>query len=289
MRINKEQESILNELQCKRVSSINHSCLHSICGPLVDGVNRSSLVDHFRSHKHLTDDKLGALASYVITNKNNEVLLFFSIRCGELFEKIDHQKMVLSHNALVGVNKLKNATNLSPDEHTTALQAIKNALNAGLSYEDFRFYVKKKRNYIGDVSKEPSKEISRVSIVYSGVELKFLGINDNAKTFWEGLNLPKRMGETLFWYFIVPKLESLREIVGCQYMYLFAADREADGHLVTYYRTVLHIDAPTKLSANKPFFDYESVFLYQDIGILSKQRNQFLDSFNPDIEDTEIV
>lgn len=289
MRINKEQESILNEFQCKRVSSIDQSCLHSICGPLVDGVNRSSLVDHFRSPKHLADDKLGALASYVITNNHNEVLLFFSIRCGELFEKIDHQKMILSHNAWVGVNKLKNATSLSPDEQSTAMQAIKNALNAGLSYTDFRFYAKKKRTYIGDVSKEPSKEISRVSIVYSGVELKFLGTNDNAKTFWESLNLPKRMGETLFWFFIVPKLERLREIVGCQYMYLFAADREADGHLVTYYRTVLHIDAPTKLSANKPFFDYNSVFLYQDIETLSKQREQFFDFFNPDIEDTETV
>lgn len=289
MRINKEQESILNEFQCKRVNSIAPANLHSISGPLVDGVNRSSLIDHFRSPKHLDDDKAGALASYVILNKSGEILLFFSIRCGELFEKIDHQKMVLSHNALVGVNTLKNTTSLSEDDRNTALQAIKDALNAGLSYGDFRFYAKKKRTYIGDVSKEPSKAVSRVSVVYSGVELKFFGVNDNAKSFWNGLNLPKKMGETLFWHFIVPKIEQLREIVGCQYMYLFAADKEADGHLVTYYRTVLHIDAPPRLSSNKPFFDYESMFLYQDINHLSEQRKLFFDSFNPDKEDADIV
>lgn len=262
MRINKEQESILNEFQCIRVNSIDPACLHSISGPIIDGTNRSPLIDHFRNSKHLDDDKAGTLASYIVVNKTGEILLFFSIRCGELFEKIDPQKMVLSHNAMVGVNTLKN-TSLSDEDRNIALQAIKNALNAGLSYGDFRFYAKKKRNYIGDLSKEPSKIISRVSVVYSGVELKFYGINDNAKIFWNGLNLPKKMGETLFWYFIVPKLEQLREIVGCQYMYLFAADREADGHLVTYYRTVLHIKESLRLSANKPFFDYESMFLYQ--------------------------
>lgn len=289
MQINKQQESILNELQCKRIRRIDSACLQSICGPIIDGTNRSPLIDHFRSDKHIADDKAGVLASYVILNKNNDILLFFSIRCGELFEKIDHQKMILSHNALVGVHTLKNATKLSKDEHDRALQAITNALNAGLSYEDFRYYAKKKHTYIGDVSKEPSKEISRVSVVYSGVELKFFGNNDNARNFWESLNLPRKMGETLFWYFIVPILEQLREIVGCQYLYLFAADREADGHLVNYYRTALHINAPAKLSSNKPFFDYNSVFLYQDIGCLSKHRLQFLRTFNPDVEDSEIV
>lgn len=199
MRINKEQESILNEFQCIRVNSIDSACLHSISGPIIDGTNRSSLIDHFRNSKHLDDDKAGTLASYIVVNKTGEILLFFSIRCGELFEKIDQQKMVLSHNALVGVNTLKN-TSLSEEDRKIALQAIKDALDAGLSYGDFRFYAKKKRNYIGDISKEPSKIISRVSVVYSGVELKFFGINDNAKIFWNGLKLPKKLGETLFWY-----------------------------------------------------------------------------------------
>ena len=72
-------------------------------------------------------------------------------------------------------------------------------------------------------------------------------------------------------------------------MYLFAADREADGHLVTYYRTVLHINESSRLSANKPFFDYESMFLYQDINYLSNQKKKFFDFFNPDKEDADIV
>lgn len=289
MRISKEQESVLNGFRCKRISGIDAECLQTICGPVVGGADRSSLIDHFRSSRHVDDDKNRVLASYVITNNANDILLFFSIRCGELFEQIDLNKMKLGHNAFVGIHRLQNEPGISSEEQAEALQAIKDAIDAGLSYDEFRFYAKKRYTYIGDISKEPSKEVSRVSEVYSGVELKFFGANDNSKNYWKSLGFPKRMGETLFWYFIVPKLESLREIVGCQYLYLFAADQEADGKLVTYYKTVLHIDAPLRLSANKPVFDYKSMFLYQEISKLSVYRAQFLDSFNPDKEDNENV
>lgn len=289
MRITKDQESILNGFKCVRASSIEPSRLNSICGPIIDGKNRSSLIDHFRNSKHLEDDREGALASYVILNNSGDVLSFFSIRCGELFEKVDHQKMILGHNALIGMNILRTTPDISEEDRNKALQAIEDALNAGLSIDDFVFYAGKKHTYLGDVSKEPSSEVSRVSVVYSGVELKFFGINDNARPFWKSLNLPRKMGETLFWHFIVPKIEKLREIVGCQYMYLFAADQEADGHLVTYYRTVLHIDAPSRLASNKPYFDYKSMFLYQDINRLYEHRRLFLDSFNPDVGDGDIV
>lgn len=289
MRINPEQESILNRFQCKRVKSIDPRRLHAVTGPLIDETHRSPIIDHFRNAKHLAHEIEGSLASYVITNPEDDILLFFSIRCGELFEKVDPEKMRLGYNAWVGFNKLKNVSDLSKKEQKIALQAIEKALNFGLSYEDFQLYADKKRGYVVDVSKEPSTSVSRVSEVYSGVELKFFGINDNAKTYWASLGLPKKMGETLFWCKIVPKLEEMREVVGCQYMYLFAADKDADGHLVTYYRTVLHIDAPTRLSSNKPFFDYNSMFLYQDINELTKERDKFLNSFNPDMDDADIV
>lgn len=289
MQINEKQKTILDGFHCKRVHCINSESLDAICGPVVDGINRSSLVDHFRSPKHIADDASRTLASYVITNNKEEILLFFSIRCGELFEKIDHRKMILSHNALVGVQTLQQNEGLTEEEKHKALESIKDALKEGLSYEDFSFYAKKKHNYIGDISKEPNNDVSRVSVVYSGVELKFFGINDNAKVYWNNLKMPRKMGETLFWYFIVPKLENLRSIVGCQYLYLFAADREADGHLVAYYKTILHIDSSVGLSSNKPYFDYQSVFLYQDISRLSNYRQLFLDTFNPDMSEEDAV
>lgn len=288
MQIREDQESILSGFRCKRVRELDRKCLGSIVGPKIGGEQISIIPDLFRSDEHLQDDASGALASYVITNRENEIMMFFSIRCGELFENVDHEKMILGHNAYVGILSMSD-TKISQAKYDKAMQAVKAALDAGLSVDDFQYYAKKKRVYLDDASKEPVKEVSRVLSVYSGVELKFYGINANAIRYWKSLNMPKKMGETLFWRFVIPKLEELREVVGCQYLYLFAADQEAEGSLVTYYKTVLHMNSTVHLSSNKPVFDYNSMFLYQEIEELTERKRIFFENFNPDYDDIENV
>lgn len=126
----------------------------------------------------------------------------------------------------------------------------------------------------------------RVSKAFPAVELKFFGKNANTEEIWSTMNfhISKRLGETLFWKFVIPKLENLREMVGCQYLYLFAADNEPEGSLVNYYKVSLHLDAKPILSANKPIFDKSSIFLYQDINALCKCRDDFFEDFNPEEE-----
>ena len=290
MRIRADQESILNRFRCSRVRDIDKACLASIKGPTINGKASSNIPDLFRDEMYIKDDRTGALASYVIKNDADDILMFFSIRCGELFENVDHQKMILSHNALVAVKKLAEYGQQLPDEDVKkAYEAISRALDAGLGYEEFAYYGKKKQHYLNDASKEPNKEVSRVYTVYSGVELKFFGINENAKGYWKTLGFNRKMGETLFWRFVIPKLEELREVVGCQYLFLFAADQEAEGRLVNYYRSVLHINASPHLSSNKPMFDYSSLFLYQEIAKMSEYKEKFFDEFNRDVKDIENV
>lgn len=112
---------------------------------------------------------------------------------------------------------------------------------------------------------------------YPAVELKLFGINDTARAYWASLGLPKhiRMGETLFWLKVVETLEAMHKYVGCQYVYLFAADKEAEGKLVQYYRVRLKFKSDANLSANKPQFDWQSQFLYQSIEELFEQKNRF--------------
>ena len=122
--------------------------------------------------------------------------------------------------------------------------------------------------------------MSRVSEVFPGVELKFFGITQNSKQVWNGTRLPGKVGVTLFWRFVISKLEEMQSVVGCKYVYLFAADEEADGNLVSYYRTRLHLDAHHGLTSNKPRFDFSSWFLYQEIEELKRQRTIYFDNFN---------
>lgn len=285
MRITNEQQEKLDSLRCLRAKDVPTDILNEIKGPRVNGQD-ATLVDLFRNPNYLQEDIDGALASYVIVSPQNQVLVFFSIRCGELFFKSDPHKMVLGHNAWVAVNMLMNK-GLTEDDRKKALGAIRAALDEGIAFDDFEFYADKKQSFINDVKKEPSTEASRVSQVFPAVELKFFGVNANASDYWKALKLNQKMGETLFWNKIIPMVDELRNHVGCRFLYLFAADNEAEGHLVTYYKErLLHVEKnQVDLSFNKPYFDYESRFLYQDISKLIKEKERFFNTFNTEVED----
>lgn len=291
MRIKVEQDAILSSFRCVRVRDVDSHILDSISGAKVNGQELSNIINHFKHPYHINDELCNNLASYLVLAPDDTVLIFFSIRCGELFEKVDYEKIRIAHAALEGLKLLSQhpSDQLSSEERKNAMAAINGAKIAGLSFDDLSHFIGKKLDYVADEGMEPNKLVSRVSKVHSAVELKFYGTNEAGKAYWEKTGLHRKMGLTLYWKFIIPKLEELQKVAGCQYMYLFAADKEAEGHLVTYYRTVLHINANHNLSSNKPHFDYTSVFLYQEISELLKQRDYFFNTFNIDNTNHDMV
>ena len=92
--------------------------------------------------------------------------------------------------------------------------------------DDILYYSRKEQNYQNDVSYELSKEVNRVASIFSAIELNLLGVNEDAREYWKSLGLPQKMGETLFWSIIVPKLEGIINEVGSKYLYLFAAENQ---------------------------------------------------------------
>lgn len=87
------------------------------------------------------------------------------------------------------------------------------------------------------------------------------------------------MGETLFWIKVVDKIRQMMDMVGCEFVYLFAADNEPEGELVQYYRVRLNFGSDSKMSANKPHFDYMSQFLFQSVKDLFEKQQYFLDKY----------
>lgn len=277
-RITEAQKVILDSFECIRVREAELSLLSTIKGPKIEG-EPTGIAELFCHNIHINDDKSGNLASYLILSPDRKVLLFFSIRCGELFEDIDFDRMKEVGDIL---QLMERASESQDAELIRQVQEkVAKGFEKGLTDYDFQ----KKINYASDVSTEPDKSVKRISEAYPGVELKFLGTNSNASSYWKTLGFLPKMGETLFWSFIIPKIEEMRNIVGCRFLYLFAADRNADNRLVNYYRNSLHIDSQMNLSANKPHFDYNSKFLYQEISELVKQKEYFFEHFNRDMED----
>ena len=280
MIITAEQMSLLSGFRCERIKNTEYALVQSLRGAMVEG-QETSLAFIFKDKNTLQEDQDDTLASYLILTPANEVLGFFSLRCGELYRRVDIAKMELCRNAWDSLMVLRNNPMLPPDEKSKHIDAIRKAIKAGVNNPDeMQAFAAKSRHYEYDKSKWSGKNIEHVSDVYPAVELKLFGINEDAKQLWKSFSLPQRFGETLFWQVIVEQIEKISGIVGCQYVYLFAADKEPDGELVNYYQTRLHFSSSPDLSANKPHFDFNCQFMYQDMNTLKKYKRYFFDHFN---------
>jgi hypothetical protein len=281
MALTKEQQSLLDNFIVKRAYEIDPSLLSAMTGPILNQKEDRHIIDLFTSDQYLKDDYDGYLASFVIVSSEGLPMAFFSLRCGELFEKSTLYKIQLSHNAFVSIGMIMNNPSLPKEQYDEAIMHIQKAMDEGLSIDDFEELPAKKGSIKEDELLEADKDITRVHKVHPAIEIKLFGINASASSYWNSLSLPedKKMGETLFWTKVVDTIRQMMRLVGCEYVYLFAADNEAEGELVKYYRVRLNFGSDSKMSANKPRFDYKSQFLFQHVKQLFIKQEEFLKNF----------
>ena len=96
--------------------------------------------------------------------------------------------------------------------------------------------------------------------------------------------MPQRLGSIIFWKFIIPQVECLLEIVGCEYIFLFAADLSEDESLVNYYRELGFTDSSDHHVAI-PLYDFTCKFMHQEINQLIEKQKRFFENFNPDFSE----
>ena len=96
------------------------------------------------------------------------------------------------------------------------------------------------------------------------------------------------MGEVIFWDKIVPKFFEVQEIVGCEYVFLFAADLSEDRTLINYYNVCLKFEIDEEVGTNKPYYDFACAFMCQKLNFLKKNQRLYFENFNLD-EDDDIV
>lgn len=291
MRITKEQEAILKGFKCERLSSNveNEKIIQSFYSK-----RGKSLVSYFKEHG-MKEDKANTTAYYVIKTKENEVLMFFSLKCGALFEplqdenetKRDFQRLLILLQAIENVN--------GNDDMSEEMNAILTKYQVGdrLSADEFIALLGKKaygkKNFLyslfNDKKIEDNDKILRVQNTHSGVELVHFCTNDNMREKWKHYGLVHSMGETLYWKFIVPKFLKVQKIAGCEYAFLFAADLSEDRTLVNYYDVSLKFEKRQDVGTNKPFYDFCCEFMCQQVKQLERKRKEFFKNFNIDNKD----
>lgn len=281
MRITDEQKAVLDSLVVERLRdhrSENASLVNSFANtknPVLESIIRTRL--------SFDRDAEGTVAYYVVKSPKGELLLYFSLKCGELFEKLDQFKLDLAYNVRNAVYKLQNRETFSEEECKNAEDFInQNLSDIKLILPEIDKYLEKKDDLHADVTNELNTEMQRVLKTYPAIEIEEFCANDNGREAWKSLGIKRKLGECVFWHKIVDMLDSVQNIAGCQYVYLFAADASADGELVNYYKERLKFEQSAVLGANKPKYDFQCYFLCQSIKDLKMRRNQFYDDFNAD-------
>lgn len=127
-----------------------------------------------------------------------------------------------------------------------------------------------------EISKIFGDNNKNVGKTFAGVEIVHFCVNDAYRTIWDKTGIRQKLGTVVFWQFIVPKVLELMKIVGCEYLFLFAADLSEDEDLVNYYIDNLQFADANEHNAATPMYDFACRFLCQKTCTLEKRRNAFL-------------
>ena len=310
-KMTKAQKAYLESLVCQRISA--------------DEANKQVIetFQHARRYAGITGalktgwntDKQDKVAFYIIKDPaDNQPLLFFSLKCGEVHQPLDPAKL---NSTLKNALMLLKAANtrcgyLPPTRSLTLLslyfQAMDDLIYAEskeeIVVEDWANEVIEKQltdgklpekawlSIVRRVCRNQSKldqykaemEIEKDNIIrtkktFAAVELVHFCVHAPAKEKWKTLNMGQSLGRTMFWNFIEPKIQAIRELVGCEYIYLFAADDDRAGKLCKLYQE-LGFDFRDELYVTKPAYDFCCYFMCQEVRKLRTRKKEFLKDYN---------
>lgn len=288
MRITAEQEKILDELVCERLRDHPENIEH-----IKNFENtRGKLIVDCLKQDGLKEDLEGNKAFYIVKNKDNDVLMFFSLKCGELFDQLfDETKMKAGYeeNLLI----VQAIFNVEEDEaeKNRALEKVRQASRMkGLGKQEVlnRIYTEamQKRSMLSTFKHEQEVEennnVTRVHETYPAIEIVHFCVNENAREVWESYGLGHPMGEVLFWHKIVPIFFQVQDLIGCEYVLLFAADLSVDRTLINYYNVTLKFERDLSVGTNKPFYDFNCAFMCQKLSTMKENREKYFNDFNID-------
>lgn len=289
-KITDEQKRIIEKFSCERLSSNpeNKDLIKSFVS------EKGSLLVDYLQNLAWDEDIQCKTAYYLVKSPENEIALFFSLKCGALFDPLDEEIVEQRAKRLKELLQAVQGINKNGKEKELAIQILENYRSGrDISIEQIKRNIKisaqqaqeflENLNY--DKKHEQNGQIIRVGHTYPGIDLVHFCANDLVKEKWKSYGIQHPMGEVMFWKYIAPIIYETQKCIGCQYVYLFAADASQDGVLINYYNVALKFQEPTNLGTNKPSYDLCCVFMCQEVNELKRNRQEYFDNFNPDDDD----
>lgn len=155
----------------------------------------------------------------------------------------------------------------------------------GLTKKEIEQIPKMGSTIMDDLEKEIGENVTHVGSTFSGIELVHFCANENTRDYWDETVEGQKLGVVVFWQFVVREVLEVMKHVGCQYIFLFAADKTDDEELVSYYRDNLYFKEAVDVSTAKPIYDLTCKFMYQETANLRSEREYFFDHYNVDADE----
>ena len=278
-RITPAQEALLQGFTCQRLTDEKDN-MH-LAWEFLSRRNKG-LEEKLKFEAWQEDRESVPAAYYVVKSPSGRIALYFSLKCGTLCDPTYAAKVTQNYNNVQHV--LEELGQIGTrDEAIEFLEEVRNGgmfpmpMSRQELMQHFRDVKQDKKWLKKEKKVDPSDKIVRVDMAFPAVELVHFCVNDRVRDEWKALKLGHSMGETLFWRFVLPKMLEINSLVGCEYVYLFAADSSRDNTLIKYYEDVLHFERPTALGGIKPQYDFLCTFMCKRLRRLSSNRKMYLD------------
>ncbi len=289
------QRAFLEQLECVRF------CESHVETPQLMNFQsaRASTLDKYLQETASRDDDIGQTAVYLVYHKHDRyIVAFFSLHCGSLFEGFnltgierdleasiaDFEEAYVFSNGRRDIHTLRQILLGSHDEANVLCSELPNReLKRKLA--TVRRLKCKRSIFFEDLKTESNRaNINRVSHTFPALELVHFCLSDSAKAKWDeyagGQGKRHPLGAHLYWQYILPIVQKVCRLVGCKYLFLFAADASPDGNLVNYYKNVCGFSEPKEHGVSKPVYDWTCKFLSADIRTLLDKRAAYFQSLS---------
>lgn len=276
--IPKELTDVMSQLCCERLTFCdkNQKLIQTVQN------DRNPQLPMILKSTGWKDDATSKSDYYIVKDADSNILFFFAIRCGLVQDLYDTERIEacnslyplfkeMFHTATTESrrNELRNQIlpvwnkyELTPDLIISAQDAIKGK--------------KEDRDF------DQNNNTTQVWNTHPAIELALFCQNTDCKEKIKNLGFHKHFGTMVFWYYIMPMIMEARKLVGCEYVYLFAADSVNRGRLMDYYNSNLHFDQTIFLSGIKPQQDNNCFFMCQKVSELVKFQEDYLSMFRFD-------
>ena len=175
---------------------------------------RNGSLEHTLKNEAYEEDEAGNIAYYLIKDKEENILFYFSIKCGILYDLFDEEEKLRKINSLfhflVDLEKNPSSTEEDKETITSILESIHT--RKGLAKKELpRVSRIKKNQIIEDLAKESEDHLKRVGKTFAGVEIVHFCANDLYRQSWEKFNIRQKTGTVIFGHFLIPKICELRK------------------------------------------------------------------------------